>query len=62
MLSAEGVGAGRDGHRVPAGGSGGSRCSDQSPGRVRFQMPGFRPHAGKSSPSCDKKLNIDVNK
>jgi len=50
MLSAEGVGAGRGGHRAPAGGSGVSHCSAQSPERVRFQMPGFRSHAGKSSP------------
>jgi len=57
MLSAEGVGAGRGGHRAPAGGSGVSQhCSAQYPGRVR--LPGFRSHAGKSSPPCDKMLDI----
>lgn len=54
MFSAEGAGAGRSGHRAPAGGSGGSRHSGQPSGGVRFQMPGLRPHAGKKS-SCDKK-------
>jgi len=57
MFSAEGAGAGRNGHCAPARGSaGGSRRShsDQPSGGMRFQMSGLRPHAGKKSP-CDKK-------
>lgn len=53
MLSAEGVGAGRSGHRARAEGPPGGMC---------FQMPGPGPYAGRAFLCNKKRIDTDAGK